>query len=69
MLYLTYCSFYSSGNLLPHFSHSLVDAKMGVVRKNVGVLKKSRFVCWPLQPYTCSYTYSNEFLQYSCMAV
>ena len=63
---MTYCSFYSQETYqcLMHVSHSLVDAKMGVVRSKCGCGKKiTRASCaaifWPLQPYTCSYTYDR----------
>ena len=49
MLYLTYCSFYSQETSCLIY-HSLVDAKMGVVRRNCGCGRKNRarFVCCSL---------------------
>ena len=40
MFYLTYCSFYSSGNLLPHFYTASLMRKWAWFEGNVGVVKK-----------------------------
>ena len=45
MPYLTYCSFYSTGNLLPHFYTASLKQKWVWCERNVGMVKKSHVLC------------------------